>query len=126
MNFEEIGLGEEYVVIFHFFDMVKMDGIYLWHFPIGSAHDICFSFSYENNKIRFLESPSSLLKRMGARHLDHPIVYVLLYICSELGLTSSTLIPGRKPCNDISVMDAIGRGFSMICMSVHLCFRFLL
>ena len=53
-------------VIFHFLDDVKMENIYRWYlqwyFPIRSAHSIFVLFSRENNKIIFLESPSSLFK----------------------------------------------------------------
>jgi len=56
-------------VIFPFLDMVKMDEI---------THGIFLHFSRENNKIRFLKSPSSLLKGIGARPLDHPRLTILL------------------------------------------------
>ena len=49
---------------FHFLDMVKMDGIhpsYLrWYSPMVSTHGFILHFSGETNKIRFLESLSSL------------------------------------------------------------------
>lgn len=94
-------------VIFSFLDVVKMDGIYPWYFPMGSAHSIFLHFLRENNTISFLESPSSLLKGIGSRNLDHIEVSILLCICWELNVASSNLILGRKPCDVICVVDPL-------------------
>lgn len=67
-----------------FFYMVKMDGIYhcylSWFLSMRFAYNIFICFLRENNKIKILESPSSLLKRIKARYLDHPeFIYLIVF-----------------------------------------------
>ena len=68
--------------------MVKVDRIcpwYLpWYSPMVYAHSICLRFSGKNNKIRFLESPSSLFKGLGARHLDLPELFIYFSFVENL------------------------------------------